>query len=93
MNQMLKPTWEEYDCNLIDYPPQLSILTINTLSCADEVDQPLSAVQSPPEDIQKIACVQRKSVSDLLEEHLAQYRKEYEDALIEYERLKNEPKI
>ena len=50
-------------------------------------------LQSPHDDIQKIACVQRKSVSDLLEEHLAQYRKEYEDALVEYERLKNEPEI
>lgn len=45
LNQVLKPAWEEYDCNLIDYPPQLSILTINTLSCVDEVDQPLSAAE------------------------------------------------
>ena len=45
MNQVLKPAWEEYDSNLIDYPSQLSILTINALPCADEVDQPLSAVE------------------------------------------------
>lgn len=33
----LKPVREDYDYILIDCPPQLSILTINALSCADGV--------------------------------------------------------
>lgn len=37
----LKPVREEYDFILIDCPPQLSILTINALSCADGVIVPV----------------------------------------------------
>lgn len=37
LDRALKPVREEYDYILIDCPPQLSILTINALSCADGV--------------------------------------------------------
>lgn len=37
----LQPAREEYDFILIDCPPQLSILTINALSCADSVMIPV----------------------------------------------------
>lgn len=37
LDRALKPIRDEYDYILIDCPPQLSILTINALSCADGV--------------------------------------------------------
>lgn len=37
LDRALKPVKEDYDFILIDCPPQLSILTINALSCADGV--------------------------------------------------------
>ena len=37
LDRALKPVQEDYDFILIDCPPQLSILTINALSCADGV--------------------------------------------------------
>lgn len=37
LDRVLKPVREDYDFILIDCPPQLSILTINALSCADGV--------------------------------------------------------
>lgn len=49
----------------------------------------LSVMPSLYEDIQKIAYVQRRSVSDLVCGLLAQYREQHEDALEEYCRLKN----
>ena len=41
LDRALKPLREEYDFILIDCPPQLSILTINALSCADGVIIPV----------------------------------------------------
>lgn len=37
LDRALKPVRENYDYILVDCPPQLSILTINALSCADGV--------------------------------------------------------
>ena len=37
LDRALKPVKDDYDFVLIDCPPQLSILTINALSCADGV--------------------------------------------------------
>lgn len=37
LDRALRPVREQYDYILIDCPPQLSILTINALSCADGV--------------------------------------------------------
>lgn len=37
LDRELEPIKEEYDYILIDCPPQLSILTVNALSCADGV--------------------------------------------------------
>lgn len=37
LDRALKPVREDYDYILVDCPPQLSILTINALSCADGV--------------------------------------------------------
>ena len=37
LDRALRPVREQYDFMLIDCPPQLSILTINALSCADGV--------------------------------------------------------
>ena len=37
LDRALKPVKDSYDFILIDCPPQLSILTINALSCADGV--------------------------------------------------------
>lgn len=37
LDRALKPVRDDYDFILIDCPPQLSILTINALSCADGV--------------------------------------------------------
>lgn len=41
LDRALKPVQGEYDYILIDCPPQLSILTINALSCADGVVIPV----------------------------------------------------
>lgn len=41
LERALGPIREEYDYILIDCPPQLSILTINALSCADSVLIPM----------------------------------------------------
>lgn len=41
LKRALLPAKEDYDFILIDCPPQLSILTINALSCADEVIIPV----------------------------------------------------
>lgn len=48
----------------------------------------LSVLPSLYEDIQKIAYVQRRSISDLIGEQLVQYRKEHEKELEEYEEIK-----
>ena len=48
----------------------------------------LSILPSLYEDIQKIAYVQRRSVSDLVEEQIRKYREENKDALSEYESKK-----
>ena len=48
----------------------------------------LSVMPSLYEDIQKIAYVQRRSISDLIGEQLVQYRKEHEKELEEYEEIK-----
>ena len=47
----------------------------------------LSGLPSLYEDIQKIAYVQRRSVSDIVEEQLRRYREEHDDALSEYEKI------
>ena len=47
----------------------------------------LSVLPSLYEDIQKIAYVQRRSVSDIVEEQLRRYREEHDDALSEYEKI------
>ncbi len=47
----------------------------------------LSVLPSLYEDIQKIAYVQRRSLSDLIGEQLKQYRSEHESELVEYETL------
>ena len=41
LDRAIKPVRDEYDYILIDCPPQLSILTINALSCADGVIIPV----------------------------------------------------
>ena len=41
LDRALRPVREQYDFILIDCPPQLSILTINALSCADGVVIPV----------------------------------------------------
>ena len=41
LDRALKPVRDEYDFILVDCPPQLSILTINALSCADGVIIPV----------------------------------------------------
>lgn len=48
----------------------------------------LSVLPSLYEDIQKIAYVQRRSLSDLIGEQLEQYRKEHESELKEYKEIK-----
>ena len=48
----------------------------------------LSVLPSLYEDIQKIAFVKRKSISNLLGEQMELYRKEHENDLLEYEQLK-----
>lgn len=48
----------------------------------------LSVLPSLYEDIQKISFVKRKSISNLLGEQMELYRKEHENDLLEYEKLK-----
>lgn len=48
----------------------------------------LSVLPSLYEDIQKIAYVQRRSISDLIGEQLEQYRKAHESELKEYMEIK-----
>ena len=48
----------------------------------------LSVLPSLYEDIQKIAYVQRRSLSDLIGEQLERYRVEHENELKEYEKIK-----
>ena len=52
----------------------------------------LSVLPSLYEDIQKIAYIQRRSVSDLVEEQLRRYRQEHKDTLTEYEEIKKRKK-
>lgn len=47
----------------------------------------LSVLPSLYEDIQKIAYVQRKSVSDIMGEMMEQYRCQYKSTLGEYEKI------
>ena len=61
LDRALKPVRGEYDYILIDCPPQLSILTINALSCADGVVIPvktayrgLTQLQDSIQEIQEL---------------------------------------
>ena len=64
LDRALKPVRGEYDFILVDCPPQLSILTINALSCADGVIIPvktdylayrgLTQLQDSIEEIQEL---------------------------------------
>lgn len=47
----------------------------------------LSVLPSLYEDIQKIAYVQRRSVSDVVADQLARYREEHRAELLEYEKI------
>lgn len=49
----------------------------------------LSIMPSLYEDVQKIAYIQRKSISDLVGELMEQYREEHEKELAGYEEIKN----
>lgn len=48
----------------------------------------LSVLPSLYEDIQKIAYVERRSVSELMSELMIQYREQQGDALLEYEKVR-----
>lgn len=48
----------------------------------------LSVLPSLYEDIQKIAYVQRRSVSEIVAEQLGKFRDQHTEAVAEYERLK-----
>lgn len=50
----------------------------------------LSVLPSLYEDIQKIAYVQRKSVSDVIGELMEQYRNEYKIDVCEYDKIKKQ---
>ena len=50
----------------------------------------LSVFPSLYEDIQKIAYVQRKSISEVVQEMMEEYRKRYVEQLEEYDRLRPE---
>lgn len=52
----------------------------------------LSVMPSLYEDIQKIAYVQRRSVSELISDLLERFRAEHEKELAEYGRIKNREK-
>lgn len=47
----------------------------------------LSVLPSLYEDIQKIAYVQRRSISDIVGDQLMQYREKCGEALLEYEKI------
>lgn len=47
----------------------------------------LSVLPSLYEDIQKIAYVQRRSMSDVVAEQLAHYREKHKEELLEYEKI------
>ena len=47
----------------------------------------LSVLPSLYEDIQKIAYVQRRSMSDVVAEQLAHYRQKHKEELLEYEKI------
>lgn len=49
----------------------------------------LSVLPGLYEDIQKIAYVQRRSVSDILGEQMERYRNEHIELLEQYDRIKN----
>lgn len=53
----------------------------------------LSVLPSLYEDIQKIAYVQRRSISDLVAVLLGQYRDEHRSELAEYETLTNTKRL
>lgn len=50
----------------------------------------LSVIPSLYEDIQKIAYIQRKSTSEVVENMMKEYRKKYSDRLEEFEKLEAE---
>ncbi len=52
----------------------------------------LSVMPSLYEDIQKIAYVQRRSISDLVGDLMEQYRAAHEEELAEYKKIKNSEK-
>lgn len=52
----------------------------------------MSLLPSVYEDIQKIAYVQRRSISDLVGDLMEQFRAEHEKELVEYRRIKNHEK-
>ena len=49
----------------------------------------LSVLPSLYEDIQKIAYVQRRSISDVVGDLMAQFRAGHEKELVEYKKIKN----
>ena len=52
----------------------------------------LSVMPSLYEDIQKIAYVQRRSISDVVGDLMEQFRAGHEEALTEYKKIKNNEK-
>ena len=74
LDRALRPVRGEYDFILVDCPPQLSILTINALSCADGVIQEL--INPELKVLGVIATLYEKRVADD-NEILAALRKEY----------------
>lgn len=52
----------------------------------------LSVLPSLYEDIRKIAFVERRSISDLVEELLDQYRAQHKNELSEHERITRSPR-
>ena len=69
LDRALKPIKDSYDFILIDCPPQLSILTINALSCADGVLIPVKT--------DYLAYRGLTQLQDSIREILALLRKEY----------------
>lgn len=49
----------------------------------------LSVLPSLYEDVQKIAYVQRRSISDVVGDLMEQYRSKHEEELAEYRKIKN----
>ena len=78
LDRALKPVRGEYDYILIDCPPQLSILTINALSCADGVVIPvktdylayrgLTQLQDSIQEIQELINSDDREILALLKE-------------------------